>query len=79
MSLLNHNCLRIKLKALSVLYFFFSEVDSRNEKIKNLLIKNKENFEKYFSKFLADLQIDSDISEKGNFILYQLERLHNNL
>ena len=79
MSLLNHNCLRIKLKALSVLYCFFSEIDYRNEKILNVFLKNKENFEKYFMKFLADSDVDSDISEKGNFILYQLERLQNKL
>jgi len=79
MSLLNHNCLRIKLKALSVLYCFFSEIDYRNEIILNVFLKNKEKFEKYFSKILADSEVDLDISEKANFILYQLERIQNKL
>ncbi len=79
MSLLNHNCLRIRIKALSILYYFFSDIDSRKEKIMNVLLMNKQNFEKYFTKFLSDPEVDSEMSEKANFILYQLERLQNNL
>jgi len=79
MSLLNHNCLRIRIKALCVLYYFFSDIDSRNGKITNVLLMNKQNFEKYFDKFLNDPDVDSEMLEKANFILYQLERLQNNI
>ena len=67
------------MKALFVVYCFFSEIDYRNEKILNVFLKNKENFEKYFSKILADSDVDLDVSEKANFILYQLERIQNKL
>ncbi len=75
MSLMNHTCLRIKVKAMTVLYHFFAEIDLRKEKIQIVLLSNKSNFEKYFTKLLSNE--DSDVSEKGNFILYQLERLQN--
>jgi hypothetical protein len=65
--------MRIKLKALNILYYFFLDLDLREKKIQNVLLVNKLNFEKYLNK--VNVSEDSDISERVNFILYQLERL----
>jgi len=64
MGLLNHSCLRIKEKALDILYHFFVDLESRDRKIQCILFKNKGNFEKYF---LINLE---STDEKKNFILF---------
>ncbi len=82
MGLLNHSCLRIKYNSINILYYFLSDIDIREQTIKNMLLKNKNNFEKYFSKLFNNYHTNLnseylDISEKSSFILYQLERLEN--
>ena len=51
----------------------FLDIENRNLAIKQILYTNKENFEIFFSKH-TDL---TEIEEKKNFILYELERLGN--
>ena len=75
MNLLNHTCSRIKHSAIDILYLFFIDIDLINQKIKLILLANKNNFENYFMKMLGN----KDVSEKSNFILYQLERLENSM
>jgi hypothetical protein len=76
MGLLNHNCIRIKYKAINLLYCYFIDLELREKQIQTLILANKENFEKYFSKFTEDIS-DTDIIEKKQCILYELERLLN--
>jgi hypothetical protein len=77
MSLLNHTCNRIKINAITILYNFFVDVDMRERNIKNILLKNKNNFEKYFNKLNTVENLEADVIEKKNCILYELERLQN--
>ena len=74
MGLLNHNCFRIKQKAIYILYYFFIDLDLREKSIQNILLANKNNFENYFDK-LQDS--DCEVMEKKTYILYELERLPN--
>jgi hypothetical protein len=74
MSLLNHSCVRIKFKAIQLLYFFFVDLDLREKNVKSLLLANKNNFENYFDRLQEN---DTDILEKKTYILYELERLQN--
>jgi hypothetical protein len=74
MSLLNHNCVRIKHKAIHLLYYFFVDLDIREKNVKSILLANKDNFENYFERLQEN---DSDILEKKTYILYELERLQN--
>lgn len=76
MSLLNHSCTKIKYKAVEILYYCFFDVENRSDIIKALLLANKLNFEKYFDK-LIETYSDEDLTEKKNFILYELEKLSN--
>jgi negative regulator of genetic competence, sporulation and motility len=76
MSLLNHSCNKIKLNALNILYFFFEDIEFRDIDIKNLLLNNKKNFEIFFDMLCMRI-FSSEIYEKKNYILYELERLHN--
>jgi len=76
MSLLNHNCIRIKFKAINLLFFFFGDLETANENVTALLLANKNNFESYFSK-IPEYVSDADITEKKTYILYELERLQN--
>lgn len=73
MRLLNNKSNQIVSRALTLLNFFFLDVESKNNKIKHILYSNKQNFELFFSKH-TDLP---EIEEKKNFILYELERLGN--
>jgi len=77
MSLLNHTCFRIKLKALNVLFYFFVDLEMKTEMIRCLLKANKVNFENYFCKIEEECLNDADTMEKKNYILYELERLQN--
>ncbi len=76
MSLLNHSCLKIKYKAIEIIYCCFLDIETKNNVIKSLFLKNKLNFEKYFDQITESFQ-DEDLIEKKNFILYELERLQN--
>lgn len=73
MRLLNNKSNQIVSRALTLLNFFFLDVESKNNKIKHILYSNKSNFEIFFSKH-TDLP---EMEEKMNFILYELERLGN--
>lgn len=73
---LNNECHKIKLESLSLLKEFFVDIDSRIEKIKTLILTNKENFYTLFE--LNSVVFDSvESTEIKNFILYELERIDN--
>lgn len=76
MGLMNHSCYRIKIKAVILLYYFIEDLEQKNTETKKIILKNKENFEKYFEK-LEDDKDNSDLTEKKNYILYELVRLEN--
>jgi len=76
MALLNHSCARIKIKAVAVLFYFFVDLEYKVDAVKLLLLTNKNNFENYFIKGYTCIN-DADITEKKNYILYELERLQN--
>lgn len=76
MSILNHSCLKIKYKAVDILYYIFLDIEYREPMIRKLLLKNKSNFEKYFETSM-DIFVDEEIIQKRNFILYELEKLNN--
>ncbi len=76
MSMMNHSCLKIKYKAVDILYYIFLDIEYREPMIKKLLLKNKLNFEKYFDCSILLFE-DEEIIQKRNFILYELEKLNN--
>ena len=73
MILMNHKSNQIIIRAITLLNYFFMDIENKNNTIKKMLYSNKENFEIFFSKH-SDL---TEIEEKKNFILYELERLGN--
>ena len=73
MTLMNHKSNQIIIRSITLLNFFFLDIENRNLAIKQILYTNKENFEIFFLKH-TDL---TEIEEKKNFILYELERLGN--
>lgn len=80
MSLLNNNCFTIKMKAISILYIYFSDFEQRNISILTVLLKNKNNFEIYLNRISLQIKEQAkfnEYSEKMSFILYQLVRLDN--
>jgi hypothetical protein len=84
MTQLNNKSKKIMAQAIDVLYFFFLDIENKHQKIKNILHNNKQNFYKFFEKLEETLSSDVEInknnpelSEKKNFILYELERLEN--
>ena len=76
MSMLNHPCLKIKYKAVDILYYIFFDIEYRDLIVRKLLLNNKLNFEKYFETS-KEIFEDENIIEKRNFILYELEKLNN--
>lgn len=72
---LNHPNMKIQIQALYILYYFLSDLESKDLKIKKILLANKANFEKYFN--LKDSFYDESCQEKKNYILYEMERLEN--
>lgn len=75
MTLLNHTCIGIKNKAINMLYCFFEDIEQREQEIKTLLLGNKANFEKFFE--MLSNGMNEDLTEKKNYILYELARLEN--
>lgn len=73
MMLLNSKSNKIMKQAIKILGYFINDLEYKDDKIKDLLFDNKENFEHFFSDHIND----RDIGEKKNRILYELERLGN--
>lgn len=76
MSMMNHPCLKIKYKAVDILYYIFLDIEYRNPLIRKLLLNNKSNFEKYFETSINIFE-DEEIIQKRNFVLYELEKINN--
>jgi hypothetical protein len=76
---LNNKCEKIVCQAIDILYFFFLDIETKHKSIKMILHTNKQNFYNFFEKNEELILESSEMMEKKNFILYELERLENYL
>jgi hypothetical protein len=79
MTQLNNKCEKIVCQAIDILYFFFSDIEMKEKKIRLILHANKENFYKFFEANENLFKESNELWEKKSFILYELERLENYL
>ena len=73
MIIINSNYNEVMIVGITILNYFFVDIEEKENKIKKILYVNKENFENFFKKN-ADVK---EIEEQKFFILYELERLGN--
>jgi hypothetical protein len=76
---LNNKCEKIVCQAIDILYFFFLDIETKEKGIKMILHANKQNFYNFFEKNEELFSESTEMMEKKNFILYELERLENYL
>lgn len=76
---LNNKCEKIVCQAIDILYFFFLDIETKQKSIKMILHTNKQNFYNFFDKNEELILESTEMMEKKNFILYELERLENYL
>ena len=73
MIIINSNYNEVMIVGITILNYFFVDIEEKENKIKKILYVNKENFENFFKKN-NDIK---EIEEQKFFILYELERLGN--